>query len=121
MLALNLLILYVKNPQDSALFYEKLFKLKPNLSVPTYVAFTFENGFTLSLWSTQAKDFHSQGSGLKSELSFMVPHEHRVKELRDQWVNEGVPIEQDLARAAFGLTFVALDPDGHRIRVCIPD
>lgn len=33
----------------------------------------------------------------------------------------GVVIEQDLQEAVFGLTFVALDPDGHCIRVCMAD
>ena len=32
-----------------------------------------------------------------------------------------VAIEQALHVAVFGLTFVATDPDGHRIRVCMPD
>lgn len=30
-------------------------------------------------------------------------------------------ILHNLHEAVFGLTFVAIDPDGHRIRVCIPD
>lgn len=33
----------------------------------------------------------------------------------------GAVVEQPLHHAAFGLTFVALDPDGHRLRVCLPD
>ncbi len=44
-----------------------------------------------------------------------------MRSLRDCWGKLGVVIEQDLHEAVFGLTFVALDPDGHRIRVCIPD
>lgn len=51
----------------------------------------------------------------------MVEDEQRVRELRNQWGKFGVTIEQDLHEAVFGLTFVALDPDGHRIRVCMPD
>ncbi|WP_438279737.1 hypothetical protein [Pseudomonas alabamensis] len=30
-------------------------------------------------------------------------------------------IEQPLYEAVFGLTFVAVDPDDHRLRVCMPD
>jgi hypothetical protein len=85
------------------------------------VAFSFENGFTFSLWSKQAKNFVSGGTGHRSELSFMVENEETVREIYKQWGEMGVTIEQDLHEAAFGLTFVALDPDGHRIRVCIPD
>lgn len=51
----------------------------------------------------------------------MVSYEKMVRELRQQWGEFNVTIEQDLYKAVFGLTFVALDPDGHRIRVCIPD
>lgn len=121
MLVPNLLLFYVKNPLESALFYEKIFSIKPVASFPTYVAFSFENGLTFSLWSTQAPNFISGGTGHNCELSFMVNDEETVRELHKRWVKFGVAIEQDLHEAVFGLTFVALDPDGHRIRVCIPD
>ena len=45
MLIPNLLLFYVKDPLESALFYEKIFSRKPVASFPTYVAFSFENGF----------------------------------------------------------------------------
>lgn len=121
MLIPNLLLFYVKNPLESALFYEKIFSMKPVASFPSYVAFSFDNGFTFSLWSMQATNFVSGGSGHRAELSFMVKDEEMVRKLRKQWGELGVVIEQDLHEAVFGLTFVALDPDGHRIRVCMPD
>src|SRR3990167_3788911 len=121
MLTPNLLLLYVQNPKESATFYEKIFKTKPVASFPTYVAFSFANGFTFSLWSTQANNFVSGGQGHRSELAFMVPNEDQVRAFRDAWKELCVQIEQDLHEAVFGLTFVALDPDGHRIRVCMPD
>lgn len=106
---------------ESATFYEKIFKTTPVASFPTYVAFSFANGFTFSLWSTQANNFVSGGQGHRSELAFMVPNDDQVRTLRNDWKELGVQIEQDLHEAVFGLTFVALDPDGHRIRVCISD
>lgn len=121
MLTPNLLLFYVKNPLESAVFYENIFSIKPVASFPTYVAFSFENGFTFSLWSTKAKNFVSEGTGNRAELSFMVEGEQKVRELHDEWRKLGVTIEQDLHEAVFGLTFVALDLDGHRIRVCMPD
>jgi len=121
MLTPNLLLFYVNNPQKSAIFYEKIFSLKPETTYPTYAAFTFENGLSFSLWSTQAANFVSGGSGHRCELSFMVEDEEKVRELHKKWSDDGVRIEQELHEAVFGLTFVALDPDGHRIRVCIPD
>lgn len=121
MLIPNLLLFYVKNPLESATFYERLFDIKPVVAVGTYVAFTFPNGFTFSLWSNQAKNFISEGVGNRSELSFMMENEERVLELYSEWLKLGISIEQAPHEAVFGLTFVALDPDGHRIRVCIPD
>ncbi len=117
----NLVLFYVKNPLESASFYEKVFEQKPVAAFPTYVAFSFSSGLTFSLWSTQAKNFVSCGSGNRSELAFMVSDEDEVRRLCDLWKKNGISIEQDLHKAVFGLTFVALDPDGHRIRVCIPD
>lgn len=121
MLTPNLVLFYVKDPLKSAVFYENIFSMKPVAAFPTYVAFTFDNGFTFSLWSTTAKNFVSGGTGHRSEISFMVPNETTVRELRTRWGTQDVVIEQDLHEAVFGLTFVALDPDGHRIRVCMPD
>ncbi len=121
MLSPNLLLFYVKDPIKSAEFYEKIFQIKPVAAFSTYVAFSFPNGLTFSLWSTTAKDFVSSGSGHRSELAFMVSEEDEVRRLRAAWGRLEINIEQDLFEAVFGLNFVALDPDGHRIRVCIPD
>lgn len=41
--------------------------------------------------------------------------------LYEAWKALGVPFEQEPMTAVFGLTFVALDPDSHRLRVCTPD
>lgn len=51
----------------------------------------------------------------------MVQNEDEARALITEWKELNVPIEQDLHEAVFGLTFVALELDGHRIRVCIPD
>ncbi|NBJ13005.1 VOC family protein [Microvirga arsenatis] len=121
MLIPNLILLYVDNPERSAAFYERLFAAPPAAVLPTYVAFEFENGLTFSLWSTSAKNFVSGGSGHRSEIAFMVPEDQMVRELHERWRQDGVTLEQPLHEAVFGLTFVAVDPDGHRIRVCTPD
>ncbi|MAZ16951.1 MAG: glyoxalase [Ahrensia sp.] len=121
MQAPNLFLLYVENPEKSAAFYETLFETAPTSVFPSYAAFEFENGTSLGLWSTGARDFVSGGSGHRSEIAFMVPAEDDVRSLHDRWSEAGVAIEQALHDAVFGLTFVAIDPDEHRIRVCMPD
>ena len=85
------------------------------------MAFAFDNGLFFGLWSTKARNFVSDGSGNRSELSFMIDGEQAVQDLCNKWKSFDVIIEQEPHEAVFGLTFVALDPDGHRIRVCMPD
>lgn len=51
----------------------------------------------------------------------MVPDDEAVRALHERWQTAGVAIEQPPHEAVFGLTFVATDPDGHRIRVCSHD
>lgn len=117
----NLIILYVDDPIISSKFYEKLFHTEPDVVLPTWAAFSFKNGLNLGLWSTTANDFVSCGKGNRTELSFMVEGIQAVDALYQQWSESGVHIEQEPKHAVFGKTFVALDPDGHRIRVCIQD
>ncbi len=117
----NLILLYVSDPLASAAFYEKLFETAPAARFPTYAALSFPNGLTVGLWSTQAKNFVSGGAGHRSEIAFMVADESDVRRMHDRWVEDGVTIEQPLHEAVFGWTFVAIDPDGHRLRVCTPD
>lgn len=121
MLTPNLMLLYVENTEKSALFYAKLLAQTPSVVLPTYAAFEFENGLALALWSVRAKDFVSGGLGHRSEIALMVSEPETVRALYERWQADAVTIEQPLHEAVFGLTFVALDPDGHRIRVCLPD
>jgi hypothetical protein len=51
----------------------------------------------------------------------MVPGENGVSNLYRDWRDRHLPIAQDLTDLDFGPTFVVLDPDGHRLRVCEPD
>lgn len=121
MLIPNLILLYVENPDKSAAFYKDIFGVAPVAVFPTYVAFEFGSGLTFALWSTSARNFVSGGTGHRSEIAFMVPDDQSVRMLHDRWQTAGVTIEQPLHEAVFGSTFVATDPDGHRIRVCTPD
>ncbi|PLR42700.1 glyoxalase [Chimaeribacter arupi] len=117
----NLFILYVASPPASSAFYEKLFERAPEVVLPTWAAFAFDNGLHLGLWSTHARDFASGGPGPATELSIMVKDRQEVEALYARWTGLGVEIEQPPHDAVFGRTFVACDPDGHRLRVCIPD
>lgn len=117
----NLVILYVEDPAASAAFYGALFERRPVASFPTYIAFDLGGGFTLGLWANRRVDPPPPRTGNRGELAFMVEDEAAVRALHQQWSERGVKIEKEPHEDVFGLTFVALDPDGHRIRVCLPD
>lgn len=46
-----------------------------------------------------------------------VPDPQEVEARYNQWRELGLPIEQTPTEMEFGYTFVARDPDGHRLRV----
>ena len=117
----NLILLYVRDPGKSAAFYKELLGLEPSASFPTYIAFSLEGGFTLGLWSTQRVTPAPPESGNRTELAFMVKDNAIVEALYADWSKRGITIEQKPMTDVFGRTFVALDPDGHRLRVCTPD
>ena len=121
MISPNLLLLYVESPAVSAGFYEKLFGRAPVAQSPGFAAFQFDNGLGLGLWSTSSPEFVSSGSGHRSEIAIVVDGDDEIDALHEKWKAGGVTIEQAPFTAVFGRTFVALDPDGHRIRVCPPD
>ncbi len=118
---LNQLILYVEDIEKSRLFYQALLEIKPLAIHPNYVAFMLPSGLLFSLWSSSAVNYVSGGTGHRFELSFMVKTEQEIHDIKKRWQSLNITIEQDIAKATFGLTFVALDPDGHRMRVCLID
>jgi predicted enzyme related to lactoylglutathione lyase len=117
----NLTILCVKNPSASSAFYERILDRKPVYAGPTYVAFAFEGGAMLGLWSAESAGTALSGSGSRIEMAFMVKDAAEVDALHARWAADGVAIAEAPAEAVFGRTFVALDPDGHRLRACLRD
>ncbi|GGK06364.1 VOC family protein [Pseudomonas matsuisoli] len=115
----NLLILYVADPATSCAFYKQLLQQEPSIEFPNFASFALGDRLHLGLWSEQAANFKSSGTGHRMEFGYIVESEADVEALYTRWQALSVEIEQPLARAVFGLTFVALDPDGHRLRVCM--
>ncbi|WP_427018461.1 VOC family protein [Pseudarthrobacter sp. P1] len=117
----NLFLLYVKDPQASATFYTDLLGQEPVASFPGYVAFDIGHGMLLSLWAHHRIGAPFAETGFRSEIAFLVSGDGAVDAMHRDWTGRGIPIEQDPHDDVFGRTFVALDPDGHRIRVCPRD
>ena len=117
----NFIILYVDNPSVSADFYAGLLGKTPVESSPTFAMFILESGLKLGLWSKHTVEPASaSAAGGGGELGFPVNNSDTVHNLFADWVKRGLEIIQRPTEMDFGFTFVALDPDGHRLRVFTP-
>ena len=116
----NFLLLYVTNPQASAAFYADLLGSEAVEASPTFVMFALDNGMMLGLWGREGVEPKVTASAGGSELAFAVQNDAAVKVCYAEWEAKGIVIAQMPAQMDFGFTFVALDPDGHRLRVFSP-
>ncbi|MFT3912943.1 MAG: VOC family protein [Anaeromyxobacteraceae bacterium] len=116
----NFVLLYVADPLASGAFYEELLGRKPVESSPTFVTFPLREGQMLGLWSRHTVEPSPAGGPGSVELCFKVPAPAQVRATHEAWRARGIRIAQAPTRMDFGDTFVALDPDGHRLRVYHP-
>jgi predicted enzyme related to lactoylglutathione lyase len=112
--SLGFVLLFVANPQKSGLFYQELFEIKPIEESPTFVMFALKNGVMLGLWSKYTAEPRVEASAGALEICFPVDN---VDALYEDWGKKHVTITQKPTDMDFGRTFVALDLDGHRIRI----
>ena len=113
----SLVALYVDSPQKSAAFYRGLLGRDPIEQSDTFVMFPLRDGAALGLWSRHTVEPAAQAGGGGTELCFLEPD---VDAVHAAWRDRGLPIAQPPTDMEFGRTFVALDPDGHRLRVFRP-
>lgn len=113
----NMIILYVTDPQASAGFYADLLGKSPIESACTFAMFALESGVIFGLWAKHAVEPAATATGGGTELAFSVADNDAVNMLHADWVRRGLIITQAPTQMDFGFTFVACDPDGHRLRV----
>ena len=113
----NFFILYVDSPARSAAFYQELLGRAPVESSPTFALFALDAGVMLGLWSRHTVEPAAQVTGGGHEICFPVEGKDRVDALYAELKERGLAIAQAPVDLDFGYTFVALDPDQHRLRV----
>ena len=119
MTAPKFLLLYVDNPTRSGEFYSRLLARPPVEASPTFHLFALDSGWMLGLWSKHTVEPGATAVG-GSELAFSVADNNTVRNWHADWMKRGLPIVQAPTEMDFGFTFVATDPDGHRLRVFAP-
>src|SRR6516225_4538606 len=112
----NFLVLYVDDPAASAAFYRDLLGREPVEASPTFVMFALDGGPMLGLWSRRTVEPAAAAGGGGAELAVAVA-DGAVDATFADWTGRGITIVQRPTTMDFGRTFVALDPDGHRLRV----
>lgn len=113
----NFILLYVDNPEASSNFYSDLLQRRPVEASSTFVLFALDSGLMLGLWSRHAVQPGATALGGGAELAFPVESDAAVNATFADWKGRGLTILQEPTVMDFGRTFVALDPDNHRLRV----
>ena len=112
----NIVVFYVKDITVSTAFYTRLLGRGPKELSPTFMSYQLDSGMILELWQLDKVHPIASITGGGSELCMVLPDEESLKRLYDEWKDRGIEFPQSPVKAVFGLTFVAGDPDGHRLR-----
>ena len=116
----SFVLLYVKNPPASAAFYADLLGRPVIDSAPTFAMLALSDGVKLGLWLRENVEPAAVGQAGAGEVAFTVADVAAVKATYSNWKQRGLKIIQEPVQMDFGHTFVATDPDGHRLRVFVP-
>ncbi|MFM9974666.1 MAG: VOC family protein [Beijerinckiaceae bacterium] len=117
----SFLLLHVESPVASANFYNELLGIPIIEQSPTFAMLPLRDGVMLGLWSRATVEPKGSGQPGCSEVAFTVADPAAVNETHAAWKTRGLTIAQGPTRMDFGMTFVALDPDGHRLRIFAPE
>ncbi|MES2097814.1 MAG: VOC family protein [Pseudomonadota bacterium] len=115
------LLLHVADDAASATFYHEVLGLPIIDQRPGFAMLRLRDGVMLGLWLNETVEPHSSGQTGASEIAFAVADPDAVETMYADWQQRGLTIIQTPTRMSFGTTFVALDPDGHRLRVFAPN
>jgi predicted enzyme related to lactoylglutathione lyase len=117
----SFLLLHVDDHAASATFYSALLGIPIIEQKPDFSMLPLRDGVMLGLWARDTVEPQSTGQSGASEIAFTVADAAAVEAMHSDWHERGLAIIQAPTRMSFGTTFVALDPDGHRLRVFAPD
>ncbi|MBC3881979.1 VOC family protein [Undibacterium sp. LX40W] len=116
----NFILLYVDQPIQSAQFYQDLLASAPIEASPGFAMFSLDSGVMLGLWAREHVLPSATGHAGATEIAISLTSKSEVDVLYQDYLAKSIEIAQTPTDLDFGYTFVALDPDGHRIRVFAP-
>ena len=116
----NLVVLYVNDSGASSAFYKELLDRPIVQSSPKFAMLPLGKEAMLGLWQREAVEPHAGKEAGGAEVVFNVADADAVRATHETWRARGLKIAQAPTAMTFGHTFVALDPDGHRLHVLAP-
>jgi catechol 2,3-dioxygenase-like lactoylglutathione lyase family enzyme len=119
MIEVDSIVLYVEDLALSRKFYTDLLERRPQEPSPTFLSFELDSGLKLELKVRAKSQPPATMTGGGAEICVKVPDEKALHGLFEQWKAKGARFAQSPTKLVFGMTFVALDPDGHRLRVFV--
>ena len=117
----NSIILYVNDVEKSTRFYTRLLNTEPVEQYSEFSVFALTDDMILGLQAKSGIDPAPQPHIGGTEICMSDVSNREVDEIFRKWSELGVEIIMKPAMLDFGYTFVATDPDGHRLRVCATD
>ncbi|UHD44127.1 VOC family protein [Aureimonas altamirensis] len=115
------LILYVDDVNASTAFYKAILDSDPVQTFKDFSVFALTADFVVGLQSKHTIDPKPQSAFGGFEISMSYATNAEVDELYRDWKAKGIVMALEPTTLDFGYTFVATDPDGHRLRVCATD
>lgn len=116
----SFLLLHVADHAASASFYNQLLGIPIIEQKDDFAMLPLRDGVMLGLWAKATVEPISSGQSGANEIAFTVADAATVEATHADWVRRGLTILQPPTQMSFGTTFVAVDPDGHRLRVFAP-
>jgi predicted lactoylglutathione lyase len=115
------IILYVNDVALSTEFYRQILDKDPLETFEDFTVFALTDRMTLGLQAKDAIDPKAPAYLGGFELCLSDVSKTEVDAVYAEWKKRNIAMLLEPTTLAFGYTFVALDPDGHRLRVCATD
>ena len=116
----SFILLHVADHDASAAFYSQVLGLPVVERKDDFAMLPLRDGVMLGLWANATVEPASSGRTGASEVAFTLADAAAVEAIHADWRARGLTILQPPTAMVFGTTFLALDPDGHRLRVFAP-
>lgn len=113
----GVIVLYVDDLAITSPFYQDLLGIKPDEASMTFHSFKLSNGMSLALKAKHSVVPPTEEKSGNGELAFTLDSDKKVDELFAEWQEKEINMILPPTQLPFGYTFVALDPEGHRLRV----